>query len=273
MITFAEAFRDDAFKMVGGYDPSVTVPWIATATAGETEETVMDTALLPTSPIPAAFGILTLRNVEHSEVLHVNAAGLPDKWKLLAHYEYITTDYEFETVGGQQHITSSIATVGRYGPSASNQLGGTIGWDGQDVQGCDIISPVYNFSETHRFTDLVVTPAYKATLFALTGKVNADSFRNFQPGEVLFLGASGRRVANNLWEVGYKFASQPNHSAENGNLITIGDITDIAKRGWEYLWVQYADDADLTAKVMIKKPVAVYVEQVYYTGLLAALGI
>jgi len=234
-IAFEEAFRDDAFKMVGGYDPSATIPWIATATQGETEEQVIDAALAPTSPIPAAFGILTLRSVEHSEVLHTTGAGVPDAWKLLAQYDYISTDYEFETVGGQQHITSSISTVNRYGPSASSQLGGTIGWDGNDVQGCDIISPVYNFSETHRFSDLVVTPAYKATLFRLTGKVNSDTFRGFQPGEVLFLGASGRRVASNMWEIGYRFSSLPNHSAENGNLITIGDITGIAKKGWEYL--------------------------------------
>lgn len=152
-------------------------------------------------------------------------------------------------------------------------MAGTIGWDGQEVQGCDIITPVYNFAETHRLTDAVVTPAYKATLFALTGKVNSDVFRGFQPGEALFLGASGRRVTNNMWEIGYKFASQPNHSEDNGNLITIGDITGIAKKGWEYLWVQYADDVDSTAKVMIRRPVAVYVEQVYYTTALAALGI
>lgn len=272
-ITFQEAFRDEGFKLVGGYDPSATIPWIATATAGETEEQVIDAAVAATSPIPAVYGILTLRNVEHAEVLHATADGVPDKWKLLAHYEYISTEYEFETTGGQQHITSSIATVARYGPNASDQLKGTIGWDGQDVQGCDITSPVYNFAETHRFTDAVVTPAYKAALFALTGKVNADVFKGFQAGEVLFLGAAGRRVANDMWEINYKFASQPNHSAANGNLITIGDISGIAKKGWDYLWVQYTDDADMTAKVMIKKPVAVYIEQVYYTAAFATLGI
>lgn len=272
-IVFEEAFRDDAFKMVGGYDPSATTPWIATASAGETEEQVIEAALAPTSSIPATFGILTLRSVEHSEVLHTNGAGVPDAWKLLAQYDYISSDYEFETVGGQQHITSSLATVGRYGPNASAQLAGTIGWDGHDVQGCDIIAPVYNFSETHRFTDAVVTPAYKASLYRLTGNVNSDTFRGFQPGEVLFLGASGRRVAHNMWEVGFRFASLPNHSSENGNLITIGDITNIAKNGWDYLWVQYADDVDATAKVVIRRPVAVYVEQVYYTAAFAGMGI
>lgn len=272
-IAFEEAFRDDAFKLVGGYDPSATVPWIATASAGETEEQVIEAALAPTSPIPATFGVLTLRSVEHAEVLHTNGVGVPDAWKLLAQYDYISSDYEFETIGGQQHITSSLATVGRYGPNASSQLAGTIGWDGNDVQGCDIIAPVYNFSETHRFTDAVVTPAYKAALFRMTGKVNSDGFRGFQPGEVLFLGASGRRVAYNMWDVAYRFASLPNHSAANDNLITVGDITGIAKNGWDYLWVQYADDVDATAKVMIRRPVAVYVEQVYHTAAFAALGI
>ena len=53
----------------------------------------------------------------------------------------------------------------------------------------------------------------------------------------------------------------------------IGQITGINKKGWEYLWVRYADAEDTTAKVLVKKPIAVYVEQVYPTTGFAALGI
>ena len=48
--------------------------------------------------------------------------------------------------------------------------------------------PVYNFSETHYIAAENVTQAYKATLFALTGRINAAPFRGFAAGEVLFSG-------------------------------------------------------------------------------------
>lgn len=52
-----------------------------------------------------------------------------------------------------------------------------------------------------------------------------------------------------------------------------GDITGINKKGWEYLWVRYADAEDTSAKVLVKEPIAAYVEQVYPYGNFAGLGI
>jgi hypothetical protein len=51
----------------------------------------------------------------------------------------------------------------------------------------------------------------------------------------------------------------------------VGGIGGINKRGWEYLWVRYVDAAEGDA--LIKKPQAVYVEQVYPEGNLGGLGI
>ena len=53
----------------------------------------------------------------------------------------------------------------------------------------------------------------------------------------------------------------------------LGDITGIAKKGREYLWVRYEDTEDDTAKALVKRPVAVYVERVYDEGNFADLGI
>ena len=36
----------------------------------------------------------------------------------------------------------------------------------------------------------------------------------------------------------------------------------ISKKGWEYLWVRYQDTEDANAKMLIKKPIAAYVEKV-----------
>lgn len=128
--------------------------------------------------------------------------------------------------------------------------------------------PVYNFSETHYIDTLLVTAAYKATLFYLTGTVNNGPFRGFAAGEVSFLGASGSKRGQDDWEISYRFAASPNVLG-----LVVGDITGIAKRGWEYLWVRYQDVEDTAAKVLVKRPVAVYVEQVYPYGNFAGLGI
>ncbi len=93
---------------------------------------------------------------------------------------------------------------------------------------------------------------------------------NTQPpvGEVLFLGASGSKRGSDDWEITFRFAASPNKTG-----LTVGDIVNINKKGWEYMWVRYADAEDAVAKAIVKKPVAVYVEKVYEDGDFSGLGI
>ncbi len=180
------------------------------------------------------------------------------------------SSYQFDTGGGTQHITQSLTTKGRYpAPGfAAPGFGGAIGVTHEDVEGVDITVPVYSFSETHYVDMEHVTDAYKMALFALTGKVNSGAFRNFAAGEVLFLGASGAKRGEDNWEIGFRFAASPNVTD-----LRIGHITIAAKRGWEYLWVRYTDVEDVGAKMLVKQPVAAYVEQVYEECDFAGLGI
>jgi hypothetical protein len=87
----------------------------------------------------------------------------------------------------------------------------------------------------------------------------------------LFLGASGARRGTDPdddWEITFKFAAQPNR-----NDIMVGDIGPIIKRGWDYLWVQYAPDVDDDVHQLIRSPIAAYVEKVYPDGDFSTLGI
>ena len=111
-----------------------------------------------------------------------------------------------------------------------------------------------------------MTPGYKTTLFVLTGRVNAGVFKGFAAGEVLFLGASGSQRGQDDWEITFRFAASPNVSG-----LAVGPITGITKRGWEYLWVRYADAED--QHVLVKQPIAAYVEKVYPDGDFSGLGI
>jgi len=116
-----------------------------------------------------------------------------------------------------------------------------------------------------------VTPSYRKQLFRLTSKVNQAAWREFDAGEVIFMGASGARrgtKSTDDWEITFKFSASPNETE-----IVIGEITGIRKRGWEYLWVRYDDQEDEFATMLVKRPRAAYVEQVYRYGDFRQLGI
>jgi len=190
-------------------------------------------------------------------------------WEVAVHYglkkQTNQSSFSFDTGGGTAHITNSIATVGWYPANAPN-CQGAIGISGDSVEGVDITVPVYNFSETHYLPAAFIDGAYKATLFALTGKVNGYAFKGFAAGEVLFLGASGSQRGTEDWEISYKFAASPNMTG-----LSVGALSGIAKGGWQHLWVLYSDDVD--QNTLIKRPIAAYVEQVYWPGDFSLLGI
>jgi len=178
--------------------------------------------------------------------------------------------FSFDTGGGTQHITQSMATVGKYAPEGKTapDFKGAIGVTHDSVEGVDITTPVYNFSETHYLAASVVTPDYKAALFNLTGKTNNASWNGFAAGECLFLGAAGSKRGDDDWEITFRFAASPNKTG-----LTVGDITVGAKWGWEYLWVRYADEVDDAKKQIVKKPVTAYVEKVYDLTNFSGLGL
>ncbi|MCC7408665.1 MAG: hypothetical protein IT442_11385 [Phycisphaeraceae bacterium] len=176
------------------------------------------------------------------------------------------SSYSFDTGGGTQHITQSLQTIASHVPSGQTapNFQGAIGATRDGVDGVDITVPVYRFSETHIKADSAVTGTYKGKVYSLTGKVNSGSFRGFNAGECLFLGASGSKrggASGEDWEITYSFAASPNRTG-----LTVGSITGIAKKGWEYLWVRYEDVEDTTAKALAKRPTAAYVEKVYELG-------
>ena len=47
----------------------------------------------------------------------------------------------------------------------------------------------------------------------------------------------------------------------------------MTKAGWQYLWVQYQETHDTTAKNFARRPVGVYVEKVYWPANFGLLGI
>ena len=233
---------------------------------GTDDDATANSALLAASPV--LYGGL-IRQSAHTERIAEDAWEGSVRYGQLEPPETCDSSFSFDTGGGSQHVTQSLATVGAYSASGPPpNFHGAIGATRDSVEGVDITVPVYNFTETHYIATPLVTAAYKATLFYLTGTVNNAPFRGFAAGEVLFMGASGSKRGQDDWEITYRFAASPNVTG-----LVVGAITGINKRGWEYLWVRYEDAEDTAAKALVKQPRAVYVEQVYLYGNFAGLGI
>jgi len=253
---------DSRETTVGVENPSVDLLYMV----GGTEDDAVVRATVEAT-IPAIYAGLVFQSY------HISHQG-GGVWEVSVRYgkfeskETGQSTYSFDTGGGTTHITQSLQTVGSYASPGEDALDfkGAIGVSTESVDGTDITIPVFNFKETHYIPAALVTPAYKVILFHMTGKVNAAPFKGFAPGEVLFLGASGSQRGTEDWEITFSFAASPNVTD-----LTIGDITGIEKKGWEYLWVRYQDVED--ENVLVKQPAAVYVEQVYEYADFALLGI
>ena len=190
---------------------------------------------------------------------------------------------DFDTSGGTQHITiSNAATVYLASgvPTPPDAAKMVIGWDGgKKVKGLDIGYGVYRFSEEWQLPDTSppgspsggiaatsCTPAYRAIIKGLTYQTNNAAFRGFAIGEVLFEGATGRRVKGGGFSVTYKFAVSPNATG-----LTVGTITSITKAGWQYLDVKMSDSS--TAGGIYQVPAEVRVHSVYQSGDFSTLQI
>jgi hypothetical protein len=77
-----------------------------------------------------------------------------------------------------------------------------------------------------------------------------------------------RRKGYTTWELNFKFAVSRNETN-----VSIGGFTNIAKNGWDYLDVQYAEALDDTSNTRIKKPVGGFIHRVYEAGNLSTLPV
>lgn len=172
--------------------------------------------------------------------------------------------FSFETGGGTKKVIVPRKTIAVW-PSGSLYPGAVNVDNAGNVNGVDIVSPVMNFMETHTLKASKVTESYKKKIAMMTGSVNADTFRSYEPGEVLFLGASGSRRGkdrSDYWEITFRFSVSPNIVDE-----TIPNFPPkITKRGWDYLWFQFSPEIQTDAdgkKIRIRVPKAAYIDQVY----------
>ena len=269
-----EAFTEREQKVnAKGEVTEIEIPYIVF-------EAVNEDAALSAARTKAA-GV-SVKDMELDEV-EVTERVNKDTWKVKAIWksedegeaddddEEESSSFAFDTGGGTMHRNQSLKTVSKV-PNDAPDFNGAIEVDNEgNVNGVDVTMPVLNFTETHVMKGSRVSTSYKKSVAALTGTVNRSGFRGFSAGEVLFLGASGTKRGkknDSPWEITFRFAVSPNQSS-----LQVGKLKVSNKRGWDYLWVRYADKVAENKKNVIKEPVAAYVEQVYPEGDFGNLGL
>jgi len=271
-ITIQEAVQSRA--LVTGENESLTLRYIITGTASEQE--ARSTLELKS---PSMYQGL-LRDSCTVDPVWADDDADDGQWLGSARYvmpdatEPETGDFttSFDTTGGTQHITQaispqSVGTAATHPENAPNMFN-TIGNTGDAVQGTDIVVPVYRWSETHCLPDSMVTPQYRRMLYLATGEVNQEAWREFGVNDSLFMGASGSKRARGDWSVTFMFAAAPTRTEEIGPF-------KVTKRGWQYVWCRYHRKVEGTGenKTLMMKPVAVYVNNVYYVFDFSKFGI
>lgn len=269
----------DSRESQEGDNPSVTFLYDLEGTSDD-----LAAKALVRSSTPASYDGLCRQsiNLTPQSVDTVSGTGL---WSVSVKYglypppkETGQATFSFDTSGGTQHITQSISTTQKKGlpGKVAPDFKGAVGVTHDAVEGVDITIPVFSFGITCYIAAGNMSEGYINGLYQLTGKVNSAAWTvnvdgvvmTFAAGECLFLGASGSKRGSDDWEIGFKFAASPNATG-----LEVGPIKDIDKKGWEYMWVRYADTPDTDAKTVVKAPLAVYVEKVYEEGDFTKLGI
>jgi hypothetical protein len=238
-----------------GTEDSATLKYAAGVT--ESEVLVRD---LAESKISSRFRELYLQQVSFEPL----TGGL---WEITAEYGVINKEgavYQLDTSGGSEHVTQSLATIARHGNAPDCQ--GAVNYDGESVQGTDIMARRFAWNEQYRISGAYFTPTYQLTLFNLTYTVNNATFRGLAAGQVMFMGATAARQGLHPVEITYYFEASPNKYS-----YSVGGISVTQKRGWEYQWVRYLKEE--SDNRIIEKPDGVYIEQMYEWGDFSQLGI
>lgn len=172
-----------------------------------------------------------------------------------AHFSFDTTGATVTIKSAKQHV----ATFDNSGSVAGDWHKGAIGVQGDgQVEGADIVIPALKISYTYKHPQGNVSEAFARSLASVTGRTNANPWRSFPAGELLFIGATGSDGTDAEADVQYQFIG-----SSNATDLTIGDITNIVKAGHNYAWVEFEDEVQSGEPV--RRPRRVHIERVYDT--------
>jgi hypothetical protein len=182
-------------------------------------------------------------------------------------------------IGSQQaHRTHSLETTHKYVADGEptdthNAIGVSDEGKTLHIDGVDMDVSTFDWSETLYVPTSHFNASYVNNLFVQRGRVNSHAFRGpggiaFEPGEVLCLDISAEPHGLKLVAVHFDFSASPNVTD-----LKIGGITNIAKKGWEYLWVWWKNIIAASTKDLAPSPKQVNIERVREDGSFLGFGL
>lgn len=239
------------------------------------EEDVLD-AVYATAP--ASIAGLPIQGISLDE-----DEDVPEFYECVASYgskqkdepEVDAVEYRFSYQAPSVQIYQSLQTIyatsvpGGFGPP---QFHGAINVvnDGskQKVEGYNLAPPPTTFTLIYYPANATISTGYQTTVENLVGKVNSTTFKGRPAGSLMLTSVQGGARNNAGWslELGFAYVA-------NATDIPVGEMTIPSKDGMDLLWVFYGVDEDSSAKQLVQKPFAAYVERVFYRADLNALGI
>lgn len=172
--------------------------------------------------------------------------------------------YQFSLGGESVNVQEALATQ-RYAAGGATPAddGNAINVDANgQVNGLAINAPTAEFQIGLKVPALKLTAAYRKLLKRLRWHVNSVVMfvdgEVYQPGELQFAGAVGRKNSDGTGELSLSF-----REAENEVNLTVGGISVTEKKGHHYLWPKYEEAEDTAAKKRVSRVHTVNVQQVY----------
>ena len=149
----------------------------------------------------------------------------------------------------------ALTSGGQFWTTAAPNYRQAIGVTKDRVEGTDKFVPKFEFSITVR--TYPVTLSFLRTVRSCVAKTNAEEWKGFAIGEVLYLGMTGQCEPNSFWTLTHKFAAGENLTNE-----PITPELSMDKGAWEYLWCTYQQT--VVNGVALQIPRSAYVEKIYY---------
>lgn len=185
--------------------------------------------------------------------------------------------FEFNWQAASEQIFYSLETVNSYAasgtpPDFKQAINVQLRNGLPDPQGITLPPPRETFSYTFEADPSVITPAYILGIGDLCQRGVKNSTQWTDDQGVVFPAETARLVSvrgsistAERWSIRFGIDYQKNESG-----LVIGDVTGIAKKGHDLIWVLTEESEDQNK--LVRVPSAVYVERVFAKASFAALG-
>lgn len=162
----------------------------------------------------------------------------------------------WDTTGNTERIYQALSEVAY--PEGADHMEEAINVNGGNVEGVDVVRPGMRYTETWIVPAAVATNYdFLGDVHRLTGTVNNATFRAFEPGEALFMGARCQYQGDQPYaSITFEFECRPNVDD-----FYVKALAQFEKDGWDYVWIRYQDAVNGSS--LVRRPIAAYVNRVY----------